>query len=140
MEMTTVWWITCGVLVAAELATGTFYLLMLAAGAAGGAIAGWLGLGSSVQMIIAALIGGGAVLAWHRLRGSRNLRAPAAANPDVNIDIGQAVQVEAWSADGTASVRYRGAAWRARYAGAGAPDAGTYVIRAIDGSCLILDR
>jgi membrane protein implicated in regulation of membrane protease activity len=30
----TAWWIVAGVLVAAELATGTFYLLMLAAGAA----------------------------------------------------------------------------------------------------------
>ena len=29
----TVWWIAAGVLIAAELATGTFYLLMLAVGA-----------------------------------------------------------------------------------------------------------
>ena len=32
------WWLAAGVLVAAELATGTFYLLMLALGAAA-----WLG-------------------------------------------------------------------------------------------------
>ena len=35
----TTWWIVAGVLVAAELATGTFYLLMLALGAAAAAMA-----------------------------------------------------------------------------------------------------
>jgi len=40
-----VWWIATGVLIAVELATGTFYLLMLAVGAAAGAMAAHLGLG-----------------------------------------------------------------------------------------------
>ena len=35
----TLWWVAAGVLVAAELATGTFYLLMIALGAAGAAAA-----------------------------------------------------------------------------------------------------
>jgi len=136
----TVWWIACGALVAVELATGTFYLLMLAIGCAAGAIAAHLGFGDTAQVLCAALVGGGAVAVWHRTRGSRHV-PPAAANPDVNLDIGQTVQVEAWSPDGSAHVNYRGAAWRARYAGADAPPAaGRYVIRAIDGSCLVLDH
>jgi membrane protein implicated in regulation of membrane protease activity len=36
---TTVWWVLAGLAVALELATGTFYLLMLALGMAAGAIA-----------------------------------------------------------------------------------------------------
>jgi len=35
----TLWWVIAGTLVALELATGTFYLLMLALGAAAGALA-----------------------------------------------------------------------------------------------------
>ena len=43
----TVWWLITGGLVAAELATGTFYLLMLALGAAAAAVAAHLGLAST---------------------------------------------------------------------------------------------
>ena len=39
MNDSTVWWLVTGVLVAAELMTGTFYLLMLATGAAAAALA-----------------------------------------------------------------------------------------------------
>ncbi|MBA3625982.1 MAG: NfeD family protein, partial [Methylibium sp.] len=34
----TLWWIAAGVLIAAELATGTFYLLLLALGATAAAL------------------------------------------------------------------------------------------------------
>jgi membrane protein implicated in regulation of membrane protease activity len=136
----TVWWLAGGAMVAVELATGTFYLLMLALGCAAAALTAHAGFSGSVQMLAAAVVGGAAVVAWHRMRGSRAGRLPAAANPDVNIDIGQPVQVEHWSPDGTAHVRYRGAEWQARYLGAGTPAAGRYVIRAIEGSCLLLDR
>ena len=37
------WWLAAGVLVVAELATGTFYLLMLALGLAAGALAAHAG-------------------------------------------------------------------------------------------------
>jgi hypothetical protein len=39
------WWIATGALVAAELVTGTFYLLMLALGTAVAALVGMAGLG-----------------------------------------------------------------------------------------------
>ena len=39
-SLATWWWIAAGVLVAAELASGTFYLLMLALGAGAGGSAG----------------------------------------------------------------------------------------------------
>ena len=140
IQLSTAWWIAAGLLVAAELATGTFYLLMLALGCVAGAIAAWLGFEATVQMLAAALLGGGAVMFWHRIRERRPGALPAAANPDVILDIGQSVQVDHWAPDGSASVKYRGAAWRARYLGAGRPDSGRYVIRAIDGSCLLLDH
>ena len=140
INLSTAWWIACGALVAVELATGTFYLLMLALGCAAGAIAALLGLGSELQMLAAALVGGAAVVIWHRIRGDNTDKVSAAANPDVILDIGQPVLVQQWAPDGSAQVKYRGAEWRARYLGSDTPAAGPYVIRAIEGSCLLLDH
>jgi len=136
----TVWWIAAGVLVAAEMATGTFYLLMLALGAAAGAVAAHLGMAQTGQMVAAALIGGIAVVIWHRRRSKSPVALPAASNPDVNLDIGQTVQVAAWSPDGLAQVQYRGAAWQARFIGIAPAESGRHVIRAVEGNCLLLDR
>ena len=59
MAESTIWWIIAGAIVAAELVTGTFYLLMLAIGMAAAAIAAHLGAGMTVQLLVAAAIGGG---------------------------------------------------------------------------------
>ena len=111
MEVSTLWWLATGAAVAVELATGTFYLLMFALGLAAAALAAHAGLGNATQMVVAAVVGGGAVAGWH-LRQSRMPPAPRAeANRDVNMDIGEIIQVDQWAADGTASVKYRGAQW-----------------------------
>jgi len=136
----TTWWIVAGVLVAAELATGTFYLLMLALGAAAAALAAHFGVAFSGQLLVAALIGGGAVAAWHVKRSRQPAAAPAGENRDVNLDIGETVHVSAWSADNTAQVNYRGASWAVRYIGQGAPQPGPHVIHAVEGSRLLLER
>jgi len=63
------WWIAAGVLVAAELTSGSFYLLMLAMGMSAGALAAHAGLGQPVQFIAAALVMSGIVLAeWSARR------------------------------------------------------------------------
>lgn len=139
MSEPTMWWIAAGVLIGLELASGTFYLLMLALGLAAAALAASLGAAHSTQFVVASVVGGGAVVLWHLIRSSR-ATTPAGANPDVNIDIGNAVHVSHWRADGTARVQHRGAPWDARYDGPDVPDAGDYVIRAIDGATLILGR
>ena len=111
MEVSTLWWLATGAAVAVELATGTFYLLMFALGLAAAALAAHAGLGNATQMVVAAVVGGGAVAGWH-LRQSRKPPAPRAeANRDVNMDIGEIIHVDQWAADGTASVKYRGAQW-----------------------------
>jgi len=133
------WWVAAGVLVAAEMATGTFYLLMLALGLAAAALAAHAGAGFSTQMLAAALVGGGAIVAWHLWRG-RRVNAPLAGNRDVNLDIGERVQVSAWLPDGSTRVVYRGCEWTARYAGEGEPQPGEHVIRGVDGNRLLLGR
>lgn len=139
-SLSTWWWIAAGVLVAAELATGTFYLLMLALGAAVGALAAHAGLGFNGQMLSAALVGGGAVAVWHLKRGGTRPQVRAAENRDVNLDIGEEVDVGAWQADGTASVQYRGARWSVRHAGSGTPQPGRHVIRRVEGNRLHVER
>ena len=138
MNDSTLWWLVAGALVAAELASGTFYLLMVALGCVAGALAAHAGLGPTAQMVTAAVFGGGATAAWYFKRAHQPRGEPAASNRDVNLDIGQSVQVDSWAVDGTARVHYRGAAWSARLAQAGAHCSGAHVIVAIQGSELHL--
>lgn len=143
MTQANAWWIACGVLIAIEMATGTFYLLMLALGCAAGALAAHLGLAGPQQIAAAALVGGAAVVICRKLRKESTPKPAADANADVHIDIGQAVQVENWAMDGSTFVKYRGAQWQARYQSRNPntepPKPGRYVIRAIEGSCLVLE-
>jgi membrane protein implicated in regulation of membrane protease activity len=134
------WWIATGALVAVELATGTFYLLMLAIGTAAAGIAAWAGLPTSGQFIAAALIGGGAVAAWHLKRSRSPPAQDAGSNRDVNLDVGQTVQVPNWTQPRATRIVYRGCEWSVRYVGEGLPMPGAYRIRAVEGSELMLER
>ncbi|MES3016101.1 MAG: NfeD family protein [Pseudomonadota bacterium] len=136
----TVWWLAAGVLVAAEMATGSFYLLMLALGLAAGALAAHAGLGLALQLVSAALVGGSAIVGWHLKRQHQPQAAAAGANRDVNLDIGERVVVELWQPDGSARILYRGAEWSARYAGRDAPQPGPHRIAGVDGNRLLLER
>lgn len=134
----TLWWLVAGALVAAELATGTFYLLMLALGCTAGALAAHAGLGGTAQVAVGALVGMGATALWHLKRAKQPRSAPAESNRDVNLDIGQTVVVRAWGEDGSAQVTYRGASWSAAFEGEGTPVPGPHAIVAVRGNQLIL--
>jgi membrane protein implicated in regulation of membrane protease activity len=134
----TLWWVAAGVVVAAELATGTFYLLMFALGLAAGAVAAHLGASGPAQWIAAALVGAVTTALWHWHRARQPRSAPADRNRDVNLDIGERVHVAAWNADGTARVQYRGTQWSARLQ-PGAPAApGDHRVAAVEGNWLVL--
>ncbi len=139
MAESTIWWVLAGVAVAVELVTGTFYLLMLAIGLAAGAIAAHLGFGMVMQMLVAAAVSAGTVGGWHVLRSRRPADLPATANRDVNLDIGETVQVDSWKADGTATVRYRGASWTV-VASDGAHLPGAHRVREVSGNRLIVEK
>ncbi len=134
----TLWWVAAGVLVAIELATGTFYLLMMAFGLAAAAIAAHLGLSGTAQVTIAAIVGGGATAYWHWRRYKEPRSAPAAENRDVNLDIGERVHVAEWAADRTARVQYRGSAWSARLAPGATATTGEHLVTAVEGNWLVL--
>ena len=145
MEHSTIWWVLAGVMVAVELATGTFYLLMIATGMAAGAIAAHLGAPVVSQIVAAALVGGGAVVVQYWRAGKQPKAPDANANKDVHIDIGEMVHVDTWALDGTTTVKYRGANWSAVMAAPGAqPDAlaagGQYRILQMLGNRLVLEK
>ncbi len=140
MAESTLWWIGTGLAVAVELATGTFYLLMIAIGLAAAAIAAHLGLGVTTQLVVSAVIGGGAVAGWH-LRSLRHPKTlPAASNPDVNLDVGETVHIDHWQADGTATVKYRGANWTVVHHSGNAPSSGAHRVVEVVGSRLVVDK
>jgi len=138
LSAATFWWVAAGVAVAAELATGTFYLLMIALGLAAAAVAAHLGLGSSGQIATAALVAAAATALWHWRRARAPRSAPAAQNRDVNLDIGERVFVEGWNADRTARVPYRGSAWTARLLPGATAAPGMHRVVAVEGNWIVL--
>jgi membrane protein implicated in regulation of membrane protease activity len=140
MQDSTVWWLLTGTAVAVELATGSFYLLMLAIGLAAGALAAYAGGAVPAQLVTAAIIGGGSVIALYLQRRGRPAASDAASNRDVNLDIGETVQVDAWRADGTAVVRYRGANWAVVAAPGAGRDRGAHRVREVVGSRLVVEK
>lgn len=140
MADSTLWWLAAGALIAVELVTGTFYLLMISTGLVAAALAAHAGLESLWQWVMAAVIGGGSVLVWRRYKRLQPAIAPAHANPDVNMDVGEVVHVDAFNPDGSCSVKYRGAHWDASMQHGEPGTAGVYTIVEVIGSRLILKK
>jgi membrane protein implicated in regulation of membrane protease activity len=140
LSAATGWWLAAGILVAAELFAGSFYMLMLALGCAAGALAAYLGWSGSAQILAAALMGAGTTAVWHYRRARAPRSAPVESNRDANLDIGQTLRVGAWEGDGTARVAYRGSAWTVQYQGTAAPAPGLHVIVAVQGNRLLVAR
>jgi membrane protein implicated in regulation of membrane protease activity len=134
MSVYWMWWIAGAALVAAELLTGTFYLLVVGVALAFGGIAAWAGAGTAAQWLVAAMLGMAGTLFLQRWKRRVTTRTPV----QQGLDIGQMVQVQSWGPDGTARVSYRGSTWDAELAATGLPQAKTMYIAAMRGSVLIL--
>jgi membrane protein implicated in regulation of membrane protease activity len=111
LDITTLWWILAGVTVAAELLTGTFYLLLIAIGMTFGAIAANLGWSIPAQLLSAAVTGVGLVLGWRLWQRFHPRSLTAKISTISNLDSGELLNVDAWSDSGRARALYRGACW-----------------------------
>ena len=140
MTQASIWWVLAGAVIALELLTGTFYLLMLSLGLVGAALAAHLGATITVQLVVAAMVGGGFVLGWRRYKQNKPSAPPASANRDVNLDVGETVQVDAWNPDGTGSVKYRGAHWDVAVVSGATATAGPHRIVEVIGSRLVVRK
>lgn len=126
-----------GGVIAAELLTGTFYLLMLGLGLSAAALAAHAGLGLVAQIWVAALVGGGAVVGWYFVKK----RNPSNANYNAanNLDVGETVMVERWQPDGTTRIKYRGADWTALHRPGDVPVAGPHRVAEVLGNRLVIE-
>lgn len=133
MEIFNYWFLLALILLAMEMATGTFYLLMASIATAIGGLAAWLSAGVEWQYILSALtaITGTLILQyWKKTQGNDT--------NGVNLDIGQPVLVLTWHDNGCARVMYRGTEWDAEPESAELSHDGTFYIKEMRGSSLIL--
>jgi membrane protein implicated in regulation of membrane protease activity len=140
MADSTGWWLLTGALIALEMLSGTFYLLMLALGAAIAAVAAHLGVPLALQMVVASVAGLVSVAVWHQFRKRRPGDPSVRAQRSVNLDVGEIIQVDAWLPDGSAQVKYRGAQWRVIQRPGNAPVPGAYRVSELVGSSLLVDK
>lgn len=140
MSDATLWWLLAGSAVALELFTGTFYLLMLALGMAAAALAAHAGASTALQLICAAGVGATAVVGWYMMKKRSPADPSVRALRSVNLDVGEIIQVDAWQANGTASVKYRGAQWSAVLRPGQAPEPGAHRVAELVGNRLVLEK
>lgn len=140
MSQASLWWGLAGAAIIVQLLTGTFHFLMLAAALAAGAVTAQFGGTFVMQILAAALVGGGAVVVWYLARRGRPAELPAAANRDVNMDIGETVHIDAWNTDGTANTFYRGANWAVIHRPGETPTPGPHRVAEVIGSRLLVDK
>lgn len=140
MAESTIWWVLAGAVIAVELITGTFYLLMLSMGLIVAGLAAMMGASIELQLVAASLVGGGSVVIWRcyklKMKSSQTINTKT----EVNLDIGAIVQVDEWRADGTSAVTYRGANWTALPVTGATPSVGTHRIVKVEGSRLIIEK
>ena len=139
MEESTIWWLLAGGVIVAELLTGTFYLLMVALGLAAAALVAHTDLPLTGQIVTAAAVGGGAVVAWHYAKRRRPGDPSARADRSVNLDVGETIVIDSWNADGTTTVKYRGATWTAIHRPGVTPSTGMHRVTELVGSRLLVD-
>ena len=127
------WFLLALGLVVLELATGTFYMLVLALALTIGGFAAVFGLSEAMQYTLSAVAGvvGTLILQWVR-------RGLAAHEPNQSLDIGQPVQSVTWHQDGSARAFYRGTEWNAEAENHDTPRTGPLYIKALRGSTLII--
>ena len=132
------WTIAGFVLVIAELVTGTFYLLVLGAGAFAAAVVAWLGGEIVLQAVVGSAVSLGGAWFVHHWHEAHRKADEGRAN---FLDRGQPVVLEQWANEsaGLARVKYRGTSWDARVSSATKPVPGsTLYIDAQEGQTLVV--
>ncbi len=137
MDNTVVWLVAGFGLIIAELATGTFFMLVLGIAAFAGAGVAYAGYGFALQSLSAAALAvAGVVLA-------QRYRKRSATPPMAGLDVGQPAFFQSWvnRSTGQARVKYRDALWDAVVMGdaAGEPGEGLVII-SVDGNTLKVSK
>jgi membrane protein implicated in regulation of membrane protease activity len=127
------WFVLALVLLGLEMVTGTFYLLVVSIAAAVGGIAALGGMSLTWQLTLCALAVVAGTIILRRWK-----KGQVAVVADTSFDVGQPVKVLAWHENGSVRVFYRGAEWDAEPESPDMPRDGTFYIKAVRGSSLVL--
>lgn len=135
-----IWFAVACVLIIFEMASGTFYLVMIAIGAATGGIVALSGASGSWQCVLAGLVAAVATYALRRSRFAQASAIDAAHDANINLDIGQTLEVAEWrivdGATSIARVMYRGAMWDVDLVDGGSAVSGVFRIVQVQGNRL----
>lgn len=135
-----IWFGLAFVALIGEIASGTFYLLLVALGLAAGGIAAWFAVDFQWQLVVCAAIALVGLFVLRRTGVLKKREVDATRNADVHLDIGQVVDVESWPENGVARVWYRGAHWQAELAAGQTRAPGAHMISEMRGTRLVLTR
>lgn len=133
METYIYWFVLALILLGLEMASGTFYLLVVAIAAGAAGFASLLGVSLPWQLVLCAVMVVAGTIVLRRWRGT-----PAKDSVNASFDLGQAVKVVQWHDDGSARVMYRGAEWDAETESTDTPRDATLYIGAVQGTRLVL--
>jgi membrane protein implicated in regulation of membrane protease activity len=133
VDIPLVWLVAGFILVIAELATGTFYLLVLGVAAFAGAGVAYAG-GALVWQSLAAPAVAVAGVVWVHQYRKRTVSSPMR-----GLDVGQPAAFDSWvnQRAGHARVKYRDALWDAQVAGDASGEPGEILyVTSVDGNTL----
>lgn len=130
-----IWFLLGLLMLAVEMATGTFYLLVMGIALGTGGVIALLGWSLPIQITVCAIVGiiGTIILRRSKITGHEALETQS-------LDIGQPVKVIQTHENGMLRVTYRGAEWDAELLAANSPSDQPLFIHTIRGSTLILSQ
>jgi len=137
VDLSLAWLIAGFVLVITELASGTFYLLVLGIAAFAGAGMAYAGGALVWQSLVSAVVAVAGVVWVHQYRRR------TVSSPMQGLDVGQPAAFESWvdKSSGQARVKYRDALWDAHVAGGAAGESGEILyITSVDGNTLKVSK
>jgi membrane protein implicated in regulation of membrane protease activity len=137
LNISLAWLIAGFILVITELASGTFYLLVLGVAAFAGAGVAYAGGALLWQSLVSAVVAVAGVVWVHQYR-KRTVSTPMR-----GLDVGQPAAFESWvnKGAGHARVKYRDALWDAQVAGDASSEPGEILyITSVDGNTLKVSK
>ena len=129
-----IWFMAAALLVGAELATGTFYLLAIAAATAVGGLVALAGASLTLQFMLTAASALVFAFAAHHWRIAKTQRG----QQDSSLDVGQRVVPGNWDETGRTRAEYRGTTWDAVLLTPDTPRTAHMYIAEVRGSVLVL--
>lgn len=138
MHVAWIWFGLMALALIGEVLTGTFYLLVVAVGFAVAALVALAELTVALQIVACAVAIAIAMVVLRKTGVLKKREVNASTNANVNMDIGQTMTVEAWTAQRTARVWYRGTHWEAELAADATPAPGVFVIIQTRGNTLVV--